>query len=847
MEITARQLGASHELPVHVPYRGLPGRLGGENLFAKSIIAKYAASDEQDLPSADFAYPESGRAAADASLSELTTHLTVLNRIRIQMNIRNLRILQKYYLAVSTRCTQILNDLSRRSFFTSGISPAAVRELREIQRELERNAEEAASATAAGAVPPSLKENDSMLLLRILTAASRGNTGREQYMRRLAAQLRETGAGITEGTDNAGSAGGESLLLRAERELFRTESAGGGHIMTLWASEQARQFFWRIQRAPKQERELFLRAGGFSSVISLEKYLQTMDDAAFRNYSASLLEQVSVWMQGQEERGTVPENDSPGKRLSGMITFLGESGTEEWELFRRELLYADTGGLVRSLVPELFREHGNAGEQPLTVQREKEVLFQVLREDRDAVQRLRILVLETIQRISTIRENQKDYLTLTESIRSLSSEQWDQLKEELKILRAENESIRSVLPPELFYTEGRDSGENASSREDGPVSERMLVMRQEKELLFRILREDRDAVRQLRILVLETIRRISVIRENQKEYLTLAESIMNLTTEQWDRMKEDIEILRKEDLEIRSRFPEDMFAEAGRRSVTDTEDLPEAERSFREAGIRMSSEKLIFLKALQEQSLRPDSLLSETGRKLYIRTVLKSTEAGRLIRPSYRELSAEGKENWRKFIADLLRPEDSTDHSGVSSGLYFGGIAGRYGIPFRNGGNPSAGAAERTGAALRTEAALSYLEREREERIFTAGRILPETAPEITAGADLTVPAARGAAQGPGSPGTAGNIRQSAGARVFSAEEVSHDIEFETVTRSSREEEHVMDIKQMEELHKTLERHEHEISKLVRNQESASRQDLPKEVLRQLNSRLRMERLRGGL
>lgn len=737
MEITARQLGASHELPVHVPYRGLPGRLGGENLFAKSIIAKYAASDEQDLPSADFAYPESGRAAADASLSELTTHLTVLNRIRIQMNIRNLRILQRYYLAVSTRCTQILNDLSRRSFFTSGISPAAVRELREIQRELERNAEEAASATAAGAVPPSLKENDSMLLLRILTAASRGNTGREQYMRRLAAQLRETGAGMAAGTESAGSAGGASLFLRAERELFRTESAGG-RIMTLWASEQARQFFWRIQRAPEQERELFLRAGGFSSVISLEKYLQTMDDVTFRNYSASLLERVSVWMQDQAERGTVPENESPAKHLSGMIAFLGESGTEEWELFRRELLYADTGGLVRSLVPELFREHGNAGEQPLTVQREKEVLFQ-------------------------------------------------------------------------------------------------------------ILREDRDAVRQLRILVLETIRRISVIRENQKEYLTLAESIMNLTTEQWDRMKEDIEILRKEDLEIRSRFPEDMFAEAGRRSVTDTEDLPEAERSFREAGIRMSSEKLIFLKALQEQSLRPDSLLSETGRKLYIRTVLKSTEAGRLIRPSYRELSAEGKENWRKFIADLLRPEDSTDHSGVSSGLYFGGIAGRYGIPFRNGGNPSAGAAERTGAALRTEAALSYLEREREERIFTAGRILPETAPEITAGADLTVPAVRGAAQGPGSPGTAGNIRQSAGARAFSAEEVSHDIEFETVTRSSREEEHVMDIKQMEELHKTLERHEHEISKLVRNQESASQQDIPKEVLRQLNSRLRMERLRGGL
>ena len=103
------------------------------------------------------------------------------------------------------------------------------------------------------------------------------------------------------------------------------------------------------------------------------------------------------------------------------------------------------------------------------------------------------------------------------------------------------------------------------------------------------------------------------------------------------------------------------------------------------------------------------------------------------------------------------------------------------------------------------------------------------------------------AAQGAGPAGTAGNVRQSAGARVFSAAEVSHDIEFETVTHSSREEEHVMDIKQMKELHETLERHERELSKRVRNQETVSQQDLPKEVMRQLNSRLRMERLRGGL
>ena len=67
------------------------------------------------------------------------------------------------------------------------------------------------------------------------------------------------------------------------------------------------------------------------------------------------------------------------------------------------------------------------------------------------------------------------------------------------------------------------------------------------------------------------------------------------------------------------------------------------------------------------------------------------------------------------------------------------------------------------------------------------------------------------------------------------------------MTRAQAEEAIRAGMEQMKELHETLERHEREISKLVRNQEAASQQDLPKEVIRQLNSRLRMERLRGGL
>ena len=58
MEITARQISRNRGLSVHVPYTGIPGRLGGDGQFAKSIIDKYTASEDQDLPPAVFAYPE---------------------------------------------------------------------------------------------------------------------------------------------------------------------------------------------------------------------------------------------------------------------------------------------------------------------------------------------------------------------------------------------------------------------------------------------------------------------------------------------------------------------------------------------------------------------------------------------------------------------------------------------------------------------------------------------------------------------------------------------------------------------------------------------------------------------
>jgi hypothetical protein len=101
--------------------------LGGDLSFADAIIAKYKSTDDQELPSADFAYPKFGERDAGEALTELSRQLILMNRIRIQMNIRNYRIMQRYSLTVSARCDQLLNMLLMRTNIYSGVSQASVR------------------------------------------------------------------------------------------------------------------------------------------------------------------------------------------------------------------------------------------------------------------------------------------------------------------------------------------------------------------------------------------------------------------------------------------------------------------------------------------------------------------------------------------------------------------------------------------------------------------------------------------------------------------------------------------------------------------------------------------------
>ncbi|MDO4804337.1 MAG: hypothetical protein Q4A32_05915, partial [Lachnospiraceae bacterium] len=290
----AVQLGSSYRLPIHILYRSIPGRLGGDVSFADAIIAKYKSANEQELPSADFVYPKYGERDAGDALTELSRQLILMNRIRIQMNIRNYRIMQRYSLTVSARCDQLLNMLRMQTNAYSGVSQESVRELMQIHRELKERINESASRDSLvqmhAGVSNVREDEESTLIMKILTAASRGNGTRERYMRRLIDRMHSIGAAESRNSYESAS---RALLQKAETELFRLPERENGTSMTLWNSDAARQFFWRIQRTPEPLRSVFLDAGGFSSLVTFEKVLKGMDTEAFRAFAEPLIERIS--------------------------------------------------------------------------------------------------------------------------------------------------------------------------------------------------------------------------------------------------------------------------------------------------------------------------------------------------------------------------------------------------------------------------------------------------------------------------------------------------------------------------------------------------------------------------
>ena len=1230
LKTQAVRLGSSYRLPVHILQWSVPARLGGDASFAEDIMAKYLTSNERRSSSVDFVHPKFGERDAGNVLSELSRQLVQLNRIRIQMNMHNYRIMQRYSLSVSTRCEQLLNFLEMNTNVYSGVSQEAVRELVQIHQRLKeqiavagtsgRTADKSSSEKSSAGNSSAL-DDESSLILKILTAASKGNGTRERYIRNLVRRMQSAG-GSASGDSHSSQA--RVFLKQAESELFLVSDRERGGSMTIWMSEDAKKFFWKIQRAPEQIRNIFLNAGGFSSLIALEKTLKTMDTRSFHTFAEALMERVSMiiyetagsgrngnpdteygdeeWLNLRRRMESIEES-SPGFVLqteNDAFHFIETITDEEWNRFRTELIHSDREESLKKHLPELYtaltgtvlvsagkvsdsetaavpadgtmlsdgaKPVSAAGAKPVSADREasdsstgietdaasgnvlsRDAAISILRNMdsetfrtviRPVLERMTTSVSETVQngeapegdretvytrhyntaemlirafaerdteyvyeseRLNTQRISETNYvqrmLSASEKVwesfctemiyadrngelRKQAPELYQALVEVIEgseilpeqsgainrrtsegsrtaesegsraaesegsrtaesegsrtaesegsraaeyevieniINTMDHETFRKVVLPlfndisemntiemtdreeyangspgaselsvrqfamekvfnvlaekngdvhekdsfseylmqffeqhsdedweifrsELIYADDKgelrkelpelyeaftDAYTNASTRQNKATGEESAeqagllaeeyekrkealdstagdqdeaeagaasVTRDErgnedreteiihqKELLFKVLREERGTMRILRTLIIEAIRNIAIIRENQREFMTLADSVMNLTNEQWNEFKRDVRVLRKEDLDIRQLIPETVFREAVSKSkyrtleedVHRTEENLERQESRQEilmSGIRMSAEKMELLRILREETERRDTVFTDIGRKLFVNTILRNSEAGHLIRPSIREMTSEGRESWRSFVTELLHIDRNASGDGAHAGTgYFGKLADQYGLSFRN---ETSG----TGTDSIREAALHVMEQRRQERILDRETIIRrerEIERELAENAQTQVfrlLPSESAAMYPESisnipgqttvditvqrPGpnrdTAAQIR-SAQEELRRAErrnqtEAVHDIEFETVRRTVSDQNNSTELKRVSEV---VERHERVISGLLKAHKADADRDLPREVIRKINDRMRMERLRGG-
>ena len=330
MAVSARQISLIRPLPVNTRYRIPPDRMRPDNGFALSIMSKYMPQESLELPSVSFVYPKMAE-AAEETLDKLAAQMITFYRVRARMDVHNHFWLQNYAVSLSSSCEQLLRQLTVQAPASMGaVSPGTVREMERIYREIAGEssrqtagipAAQAGAPAARGQSVPAAEEQEGETILRILTAASRGNGTRERYLSALYRRMEESRGGTQLST--------AELLARAPGELLRigreaNEKAG----ITGWASEQARQFFWRIQRAPAQEREIFLRAGGFTTVVALERSLQSMDDRTFLMFSQELAERLRDFPEVFERE---PGETGTAERL------IREMSAEDWTVFTREL------------------------------------------------------------------------------------------------------------------------------------------------------------------------------------------------------------------------------------------------------------------------------------------------------------------------------------------------------------------------------------------------------------------------------------------------------------------------------------------------------------------------------
>ncbi len=955
-ETRARQIGSFRPMPVIARYQMPRDGLHADSAFADAIIAKYKASEEGNLPSADFAYPEKHSEAAD-TMDRLSTQLITLNRIRVQMNVYNQKWLHQYALSLTNSCRMLLRQLNIRGSASSGqASQSSVHELEKVLGELRTSIEEKSAGRlnngpAVQEIPaeqrnitlqgylqhkeetergssgirsaeaneevkvkePSSAQEQEEIILRILTAASRGNGTRERYMSQLYKRLYESGRN--------GQGNRMEILDRAGTELLSLGSSGNAStpMMNGWASEAARRFYWRVQRAPRQEQKLLLQAGGYGTVISLERALRSMDGGEFRRFSMELVER----MQQVTELSGLSDAMWTREGSSGIEQQIQQISSEEWtvltELLEKEGYFFTDDGIV-------FLEEEDI--PTLASEQARQLFWRIQR----APEQERQFFLEaggfsSMQALENVLRTMDDV-----KFRRFSA----QILERLHSFVDEPGHPGAVMARQLLEKMPSANGQGTDvSQTQGPASEnRMLTQRQ---TFLRQLHAGDKTARVLEKVLRTVVEQRQTLTENTQVFDMLSDAVLNMTMDDWRTFRTEITNIEEADipegvdlsfLQTGNTADREVFVQKSTKisGVTSTEaasqrstgassrqgaEVPsskDTELTLAEEGIRMSREKRELIQRLRSVSHIPDSSIRTLERFLREHTVLRTASPAEEGQHYFQKLTTREQENWHSFITDVLSVGNGSGSASIPSEQMF------HRVHTGPGGALLAMLQEsRNNAERAADTALNTVERLREERVLTGEVLAREQERRATAGSADTIPhllqrAAASDTRNAAGQGTTNGETTADGAvlaygserqgtlmtraasmahaasiahvpspdnqqdlelasarmevprradstqqetsrstkREERSESVYQDIEFETTSYHTQEH-NVQEVAQsLGNVMNRLDQQQKQIERLESRQQSLEQHNVSREVLKKLDDRAQMERLRGG-
>ena len=381
---SARQIARISLLPVRVLNIGTFDRLSGNTAFASEIIARYEPAGETDLPSVDFVYQEIAEQDAVDGITELSTLITTINSIRYNINILNQSYMHRYYLTLQSRCELLMQRLEANIH-----AAGALTQYRQIYRDVirteyipaDRGSFDARMSEAAARAGISVTD------MRISRMRGRRVSGSD---RAGDAWRRRTAYRVSAGSDDRGGAGsGRRTVMENARETDGTERTGyedgtapaAGMPMirdmrfaSEWASQSAKQFFWRVQRAPKTQQDIILQSAGAGSLITLSDELRGMSELRFRHFVRDLSQRTTARIaQAADEVAArerlrsagIVSRDVDADRIAGKIGAEGESSETTDAQGRDTSHYADRAAAagdeaedsIGRVILGLLREH----------------------------------------------------------------------------------------------------------------------------------------------------------------------------------------------------------------------------------------------------------------------------------------------------------------------------------------------------------------------------------------------------------------------------------------------------------------------------------------------------------